>query len=187
MNKITILVAVASLSVSAMPLYAADEHHPEKVQQATPVPKSAATAKPAGTEQAADPQIGQAQETKRKLQELMGKIRQTSDPMERRKLMQEHMRAMQDGMKQMGGMGGGMMMGMGSGGKQGEMMMGMGSGGKQGGMMMGMGRGDKPGGGMMKGDMMKAHNMMKMRMEMMETMMEHMMQREEMRDAMPAK
>lgn len=173
MNKITILAAVASLSVSAMPLYAADEHHPEKAQQATPAPKSVATAKPAGAKPAADPQIGQAQETKRKLQELMGKIRQTSDPGERRKLMQEHMRTMQEGMKQMRGMDGGMMMGMGSSGKQGG--------------MMGMGRGDKPGGGMMMGDMMKAHDMMGMRMEMMETMMEHMMQREEMRDAMPAK
>lgn len=174
MNRITILAAVASLSVAAMPLYAVDEHHPEKAQQATSVPKPAVTVKPTGSEPAADPQIGQAQETKRKLQELMGKIRQTSDPGERRKLMQEHMRTMQEGMKQMRGMGGGM-------------MMGMGSGGKQGGMMMGMGRGDKPGGGMMMGDMMKAHDMMGMRMEMMETMMEHMMQREEMRDAMPAK
>lgn len=147
MNKITILAAVASLSVAAMPLYAVDEHHPEKVQQTTSVPKPAATAKPAGSEPAADPQIGQAQETKRKLQELMGKIRQASDPVERRKLLQEHMRTMQEGMKQMRGMGGGMMM----------------------------------------GDMMKAHDMMERRMEMMETMMEHMMQREEMRDAMQAK
>lgn len=172
MNRITILAAVASMSVAAMPLYAVDEHHPEKAQQATSVPKPAATEKSA--EPAADPQIGQMQETRRKLQELMGKIRQTSDPVERRKLLQEHMRTMQEGMKQMRGMGGGM-------------MMGMGSGGKQGGMMMGMGSGDKPGGGMMMGDMMKAHGMMERRMEMMETMMEHMMQREEMHDAMQAK
>ena len=172
MNKITILAAVASMTVAAMPLYAVDEHHPEKAQQAAPMPKAEAMEKT--SEPAADRQMGQAQETMRKLQELMGKIRQTSDPVERRKLLQEHMRTMQEGMKQLRGMGGGM-------------MMGMGSGGKQGGMMMGMGSGDKPGGGMMMGDMMKTHNMMEMRMEMMETMMEHMMQHEEMRDAMPAK
>lgn len=158
--KKLLISSVVALSVAAMPLYAVDEHHPEKAQQAASVPKPAATEKSAGSEPAADPQIGQMQETGRKLQELMGKIRQTSDPVERRKLLQEHMRTMQEGMKQMRGMGGGMMMGMGSGGKQGGMMM---------------------------CDMMKAHGMMEMRMEMMETMMEHMMQREEMRDVMPKK
>jgi hypothetical protein len=171
MNKTTMLAAFATLSMAAMPIYAVDEHHPEKAQQA-------AAPMEAQPEAVADRQIMQARETMRKLQEQMGKIRQTSDPKERQKLMREHMQTMQEGMKQLRGMGGM---------KRPGGMMGMSGGGKQGGMMMGMGGGDKPGGGMMMGDMMKAHEMMDMRMEMMETMMEHMMQREEMREAMPKK
>lgn len=149
MNKTTMLI-VATLSMAAMPLYAVDEHHPEKTQGAA-VPAPAASQ----SEVAADRQIGQAQETMRKLQEQMRQIRLTGDSKERRKLMDEHMQTMQEGMKQLRGMSG---------------MK------KPGGMMMG---GDgRPGG------MMKMHDMMDMRMEMMETMMEQMMQREEMRDSM---
>ena len=155
MNKTTILATLTSLSVAAMPLYADDAHHPEKAQQAAPAAMAKA-AKPVVA-----PQAMQMQETMRKLQNQMGNIRQTNDPAERRKLMQEHMRTMQEGMKQMRGMGG--------------MMMGMG---QQGGMMM-------DGGMMQMQGMMQMHDMMGTRMEMMEMMMEQMMQHEEMRDAMP--
>ena len=41
----------------------------------------------------------------------MDKIRKTTDPKERQKLMQEHMQAMQANMEMMRGMGGPMMMG----------------------------------------------------------------------------
>jgi hypothetical protein len=162
MNKITILAAVTSLSVAAMPLYADDAHHPEKAQQAAPAPKAGApaAAMAKSAKPVAAPQVERTQETMRKLQDQMGKIRQASDPAERRKLLHEHMQTMQEGMKQMRAMGG--------------MMMGMGNDGKQGGMMMG-------------GGMMQMHDMMEMRMEMMGMMMEQMMQREEMRDAMPGK
>ena len=174
MNKITILAAVASLSMAAMPLYADDAHHPEKAQQAVSAPKAdaAATAmvKPAEPEQAADQQqIKRAQETMRKLQEQMGKIRRTGDPMMRQKLMHEHMQTMQEGMRQLRGMGSAKAPVPAQ-----AQSMGMGRDGKQGGMMMG-------------GGMMQMPGMMGMRMEMMETMMEQMMQREEMRDAMPRK
>ena len=170
MNKITILAAVTSLTVVAMPLYADDAHHPEKAQKTTDAKAAApAAAKSAGTEPAADQQIKRAQETMRKLQDQMEKIRQTNDPKERQKLMQEHMQTMQEGMKQLRSMGG-----MKTQVPAQAKMMGMEGDGKQGGMMMG-------------GGMMKMHDMMEMRMEMMETMMEQMMQREEMRGAMPAK
>lgn len=173
MNKITILAAVAALSVAATSLYADDTHHPEKAQQSTSAPEATVMEQSTNPGPVTARQMGQAQETMHKLQELMGKIRQTRDPKERRKLMQEHMQAMQEGLKQLHDMGGS--------------MMGNGDGGKQGGMMMEMGAGGKTGGGMMMGDMMKMHNMMEMRMEMMATMMEQMMQREEIRDAMSAK
>ncbi len=158
MNKITILTAATCLSLMAMPLYADDAHHPEKAQKMTGA--KTAPAKSAKEEEAAAQHIKPAQETMRKLQDQMGKIRQAKDPGERQKLMQEHMQTMQEGMKHLRGMGGMKMMDMGQ-----E---------KQGGMMMGDG-------------MMKMHDMMKMRMEMMEMMMEQMMQREEMRDSMPKK
>ncbi|MBI3222181.1 MAG: hypothetical protein HY016_13035 [Nitrosomonadales bacterium] len=174
MNKITILAAVTSLSMMATPLYAVDEHHTDKAQQAAPMPKAETMEKTTSPEVAPEHHMGEAQESMRNLQDLMGKIRQTKNPKERQKLMQEHMQTMQEGMKHMRALGGSMM-GMES------------SGGKQGGMMMGMGGGGKQGGGMMTGDMMKTHNMMEMRMEMMESMMEQMIQREEMRDAMQAK
>lgn len=159
MNKTTMLAAVAMLSMAATPLYAVDEHHPEKAQQ-TAAPK--ATPAEAQPEAAADRQIAQARDTMRKLQEQMGKIRQTSDPKERQKLMKEHMQTMQEGMRELRGMGGM---------KKPEGKAGAPREGMQGGMMM--------------GDMMKKHEMMDMRMEMMETMMEQMMQREEMREGMP--
>ena len=170
MNKITILAVLTGLSMAATPLYADDAHHPEKAQKTTDAKAAApVAAKPADAEPVADQQIKRAQETMRKLQDQMGKIRQASDPKERQKLMQEHMQTMQEGMKQLRGMGG-----MKAQAPAQAKTMGMARDGKQGDMMMG-------------GDMMKAHDMMEMRMEMMETMMEQVMQREEMRGAMPTK
>ena len=96
----------------------------------------------------------------------MDKIRKTTDPKERQKLMQEHMQAMQENMKMMRGMGGPMMTG---GGEHGSMMMGS--------------KKD----GMTEGDMMKRHGMMENRMDMMQMMMEQMMQRDQMMQQMPAK
>ena len=106
----------------------------------------------------------QMQEKMKAMQGQMDKIRKTTDPEERQKLMQEHMQAMQENMKAMHGMGGPMMKG---GGEHGEMTMG----GKK--------------GGMKDGAMMKRHAMMEKRMDMMQMMMEQMMQHEQMQ--MPAK
>jgi hypothetical protein len=154
MNKITILAATACLSLAITPLYADDAHHPEKAQAssgAKPTARMATTARPAGEK------VKQVQQTMQKLQDKMAQIRGTKDPMVRQRLMHEHMQTMQEGMMQMRGMGGGMMMGMG---------------GDQGGMMMG--------GGMMQ-------NMMSMRMDMMQMMMEQMMQREAVREGTAGK
>ena len=98
-----------------------------------------------------DKQMPQMQENMKKMQQQMEKIRATSDPKERQKLMQEHMQTMQENMKTMHGMGGPMMMG----------------GDQRGGKMMA----DKKG-GMAEGDMMKRHEMMEKRMEMMASMMQ---------------
>ena len=119
----------------------------------------------------------QAQENLQKMQAQMEKIRQTQDPKERQKLLQEHWNTMQGNMGMMHGMG----MGMWGGG-----MMG-------GGHMMGggmMGGGHMMGGGMMGGGHMmgwqdysnlppeqKAQRqyMMDRYMGMQQMMMDHMM------------
>jgi len=110
-------------------------------------------------------QMQQMQENMKTMQELMAKIRASSDPNERRKLMQEHMQAMHAQMAMMHDMGRGMMMGMtdqgGATGCTPESSMTNGPGGKMG------------------PEMMQRHRMMLQRMDMMQMMMEQMLQREE--------
>ena len=104
-----------------------------------------------------DKHMSQMQEKMKAMQAKMNTIRNTTDPKERKRLMQEHMQAMQENMKAMHGMGGPMMKG----------------GGEH--------------GGMKDGDMVKRHEMMGQRMDMMQMMMEQMMQRDQMMQSMPAK
>jgi len=113
-----------------------------------------------------DKHMSKMQENMKTMQQQMAKLRATSDPKERQKLMREHMQTMQENMKTMRGMGGPMMMGSG----------------QSGGMMMG---GKKE--GMTDADMMKRHEMMEKRMDMMQMMMEQMMQHDQAMDSMPAK
>jgi hypothetical protein len=107
-------------------------------------------------------QMSQMQQNMTAMQAQMARIRATTDPTERRKLMQAHMQAMQESMTAMRGMGGPNMMG----------------GGQRGGMAMGDG---KPTGG---GDMMQRHQMMENRMSMMQMMMEQMLQHQQAMESM---
>ena len=86
------------------------------------------------------------------MQGMHDKMMAAKTPEERSKLMAEHMKTMQDGMKMMDGMGG---------------MGGMG----------GAGMGDMKGMQGMTGEMGARHQMMEKRMEMMQTMMKMMMDR----------
>ena len=125
--------------------------------------EKSAPAKPA---MSMDKDTSKMQEKMKAMQAQMDTIHKTTDPKERQRLMQAHMQAMQENMKAMRGMGGSMMKG----------------GGEHGGMKMG-GKKD----GMKDGDMMKHHEMMGKRIDMMEMMMEQMMQRDKMKESMPAK
>lgn len=109
--------------------------------------------------------MSQMQQNMTAMQAQMARIRATTDPTERRKLMQAHMQAMQENMTAMSGMGGPMKMG----------------GGQPGGMAMGD---SKP---MAGGDMMQRHQMMENRMNMMQMMMEQMLQHQQALESMPAK
>ena len=85
----------------------------------------------------------------KKMRDMHEKMMAAKTPEERNKLMAEHMKTMQDGMKMMEGMGGGGMSGM----------------------------GDMKGGQGAAGDMTGHHQMMDKRMEMMQSMMQMMMDR----------
>ena len=102
----------------------------------------------------------QMQERMKTMQEQIARIQQSTDPKERQKLLQEHMQTMQQQMKDMRHMGGGMMMGEGSG-----------KGMQEGGMMDPKSRG----------------RMMQDRMDMMQLMMEQMMQQMQMQAPNPSK
>jgi len=169
MKKLLISSVVAVLCMGAPVVYADDTHHPEQgsapatksaSEKSTPSKQSAIpdkTMSSAGGSGVADAQMGKVQERMKQAQALMGKLRDTKDPAERKKLMQQHTQAMRDTM--------GMMRGM-----KMDMM-----GGGQGMGMMGQGKGQAQTGGMM--DM---HQMMEERMGMMQMMMEQMFERQEM-------
>lgn len=99
------------------------------------------------------PSMAAMQDRMKSMREMRDKMMNAKTPEERQALMADHMKSMHDGMQMMKGMGG---------------MGGMGPMGGAAGM------GDAKG---MPADMMKRHQMMEGRMEMMQMMMEMMMQR----------
>ena len=110
-------------------------------------------------------QMSRMQTNMKDMQAQMEKIRATTDPKERRKLMDAHMLSMQECMTTMRGQDKPMMMG-----------------GDQGGGMPKDGSQAKAG-----GDMMQHHQMMQGRMGMMQMMMEQMLQHMQVMQAVPAK
>src|SRR3989338_2433009 len=162
MKKLLISHIVAGLLMGTPMAYDDDAHHPE--QGGTP----ASAPDKAMSSSVADAQMAKAQERMKQAQALMARLRESKDPAERKRLMQEHMQAMRDTMGMMRGMRMGMM-----GGGQGMGMMG----GGQGMGMMGGGQGKGPA---KTGGMMPMHQMMEDRMEMMQMMMEQMFERQEM-------
>ena len=106
--KLPVIPLLFCVSVLGGPVYAEDAHHteadkPSAGTQAKPPAKLAAkpqAAKPA-------PMGGAMMDNMRSMQAQMEKMRKTTDPKERDKLMQEHMKSMQDGMAKMHGMMGG--------------------------------------------------------------------------------
>ena len=148
-------VAIATASLGAFAQTAAEhtQHHPaEPAKKATKAVAPKAPAKAAESMAAMDIQM-------KAMREMHEKMMAAKTPEERKALMGDHMKAMQDGMSMMGRMGSmGAMSGMGD-------MKGMG----------GMGADAKTGG--MSMDMMAHHDMMEKRIEMMTTMMQMMMDR----------
>ncbi len=148
-------VAIATASLGAFAQTAAEhtQHHPsEPAKKATKVVAPKAPAKAAESMAAMDIQM-------KAMREMHEKMMAAKTPEERKALMGDHMKAMQDGMSMMGKMGS---MGSMSGMSDMKGMGGMGADAKKGGMSM---------------DMMGHHDMMEKRMEMMTSMMQMMMDR----------
>ena len=146
-----ILVAAIVASVLSVPVVSAQDK---------PV-----SAKPA-TSMDMDKHMSQMQQNMKTMHVQMEKLRTTTDPNERQKLMQEHMQSMQENMKTMRNMGGPMMMGSG-----------------QSGGTMAMGRQKDMAGG----EMIQHQAMMEKRMDMMQMMMEQMVQHDQAMAPMPAR
>jgi hypothetical protein len=148
-------VAIATASLGAFAQTAAEhtQHHPsEPAKKATKAVAPKAPAKAAESMAAMDIQM-------KAMREMHEKMMAAQTPEERKALMGDHMKAMQDGMSMMGKMGS---MGSMSGMSDMKGMGGMGADAKKGGMSM---------------DMMGHHDMMEKRMEMMTSMMQMMMDR----------
>lgn len=158
--KKTLLVAVMSAVVlSAPPVFAQSAPTDKGTQAKSSVPNLAEF----------DKQMALAQENMKKMQEQMDKIRQTQDPQERQKLLQDHWATMQGGMQMMHGMGSTGMMGCCTGGPMtGGHMMGHD-------MMMGW-RGYSK---LTPEQMKQRQYMMDRYMGMQQMMMDHMMQHQQ--------
>jgi hypothetical protein len=157
-TKIALLVMSAAL-VAAASVQANDAHHPASATQGSaPAPKAAAK-KPAPAGQPSDQRFEDARRQMQKMLAQMDEIRQTKDPAVRQRLMDEHMRTMQDTMQSMHAMGGPMMM---------DMMGQQGTGGVTSNVQSG-----KRGSGVN-----ERMDMMERRMDMMQMMMEQMLQQQ---------
>ena len=151
-------IAIASASLGAFAQTDAEhaQHHPaEPTKKATKAVAPKAPTQSTESMAAIDSQM-------KTMREMHEKMMAAKTPEERKALMADHMKAMQDGMSMMGKMGS--MGSMGSMSGMGDMkgMGGMGADAKKGGMSM---------------DMMAHHDMMEKRIEMMTTMMQMMMDR----------
>ncbi|WP_233217292.1 hypothetical protein [Trinickia dabaoshanensis] len=146
-------VSTALAMAMAANVRANDAHHPASAAQ-----PGVSAPKVSASEQSAE-RLEDARRQMQKMLAQMDEIRQTKDPVARQRLMDEHMRTLQDAMQSMHAMGGPMMM---------AMMGPQGMGGATNRVQSG-----KRGAGMN-----QRMDMMEKRMDMMQMMMEQMMQQQ---------
>ncbi|CAB3724443.1 hypothetical protein LMG22037_05050 [Paraburkholderia phenoliruptrix] len=158
-TRVALFVATAAL-LAASSVSANDAHHPDSAAQNTPSP---AVATAGATQSAPTPEAARRfddmHQQMQKMLAQMDKIRQTKDPVERKRLLDEHMQTMQDTMQAMHSMGGPTMM---------QMMGGQ----SMGGMSNRTESGKRGAGANQRMDMMEK------RMDMMQLMMEQMIEQQ---------
>jgi hypothetical protein len=79
-------------------------------QEVRPAPAAPGQMQPGDMGMMDEKQMAQMQESLKQMHAQMERMRETTDPEERRRLMQEHMQSMREHGHMMHGMGGGMMM-----------------------------------------------------------------------------
>jgi len=94
LRQIVLALALTPLAAAA---FADDAHHPDEKAQVAP-------SKPAAKQPAEAMGKGAMQANMKRMQEQMAQIRAASDPKERARLMDEHMKTMQESMSKMDGM-----------------------------------------------------------------------------------
>ena len=156
-TKIALLMMSAAL-VTAANVQANDAHHPASATQGSASAPKTAAKQSASTAKSTE-RFEEARKQMQKMMAQMDQIRQTKDPAVRERLMEEHMRTMQDTMQSMHAMGGPMMM---------DMMGSQGMGGVTSNVQSG-----KRGSGVN-----ERMDMMEKRMDMMQMMMEQMLQQQ---------
>jgi len=102
--KTFLTLAFLAAALAAPAAHSDDAHHPEgaagKAPRTAPAPR------------VDEKSMQQMHDHMAKMQEFMATMQKTTDPAERQRLMDEHMKSMHGGMSMMRGMAGGMMQGM---------------------------------------------------------------------------
>jgi hypothetical protein len=158
-TRIALFVASAAL-IAATSVSANDAHHPESAAgNATSPAAPTANANQAGSAPDSARRLGEMHQQMQKMLAQMDKIRQTKDPVERKRILDEHMQTMQDTMQAMHSMGGPTMM---------QMMGGQGMGGAT----------NRTESGKRGTGANQRMDMMEKRMDMMQMMMEQMIEQQ---------
>ena len=103
----TILTLAFLAAALAAPVACADDAH-----HVGGTPQAGEASRTAPASRVNDETMKQMRDHMVRMREFMTKMEKTTDPAERQKLTDEHMKTMQDGMAMMCGMSGGMMQGM---------------------------------------------------------------------------
>ncbi|MFM0415938.1 hypothetical protein [Paraburkholderia aromaticivorans] len=158
-TRLTLFVATAAL-LAASAVAANDAHHPESAAQNTASPAATtAGATQSGPTPGSAKRFDEMHQQMQKMLAQMDKIRQTKDPVERKRILDEHMQTMQDTMQAMHSMGGPTMM---------QMMGGQGMGGAT----------NRTESGKRGTGANQRMDMMEKRMDMMQMMMEQMIEQQ---------
>lgn len=173
----TMLLALLTVSVLGVQIARAEQEGADKVDHSAHHPQAAE-----GTGAKSHDPAQHLGENLKTMQDVMARVRQSTDPEEKRRLLRVHMLAMQEQIRTMRASGAG-----GhdhSGGdeakehQEGGAPEGKGGDGKKGGMM---------GGGMMGGGMMKMHKKMEQRVEALEQLLEQLIEHEAAEDELPGR
>jgi Ni/Co efflux regulator RcnB len=173
----SMLLALLTVSVLAAPIARAAQEEADQAEHSAHHPQAAE-----GTGAKSHDPAQHLSENMKTMQDVMARLRQATDPEEKKRLLRVHMLAMQEQIRTMRAAGAGEHDHSGGGDakehKDGGAPEGKGGDAKKGGMM---------GGGMMGGGMMKMHKKMEQRVEALEQLLEQLIEHEAAEDELPGR